>query len=140
MVRYGAPQVSCHHFSFEFDKTFFMQQNLIKWNTSYYFLAMTNSFFATQNVISHDKIVLRDKTFRHDKIFSRPKLFVMTKFFLVTKLFVMTNFFLVTKLFVMTKFFLVTKLFVMTKFFLVTNLAKRKKLLDVFFQKIFSQK
>ena len=26
---YGGPQVSCHHFSFEFDKTFFMQQNLI---------------------------------------------------------------------------------------------------------------
>ena len=28
-VYYGGPQVSCQHFSFEFDKTFFMQQNLI---------------------------------------------------------------------------------------------------------------
>ena len=81
MVRYGVPQVPCHHFSFEFDKTFFMQQNLIKWNTSYYFLAMTNSFFATQNVIPHDKIFLRDKTFRHDKIFSRDKTFCHDKFF-----------------------------------------------------------
>ena len=42
---------------------------------------MTNSFFATQNVISQDKIFSRDKTFCHDKFFSRDKTFCHDKFF-----------------------------------------------------------
>ena len=45
------------------------------WDTNYYFMAMTNSFSAKENLLSHDKIFLM------------KKLFVMTKFFLVTKLF-----------------------------------------------------
>ena len=47
-------------------------------------MAMTNSFLATENLLSHDKIFPRDKTFCHDKIFSRDKTFFMRKFFLVT--------------------------------------------------------
>ena len=125
---YGGPQVSCHHFSFEFDKTFFMQQNLIFGTQVIIFWPWLILSLQHKTLYHMTKFFFVTKLFVMTKFFLVTKLFVMTKFFLVTKLFVMTNFFLVTKLFVMTNFFLVTKLFVMTKFFLVTKLFVMTKI------------
>ena len=47
----GGPQVSCQHFSVKFVEIFFHAAISIFWMTNFYFMAMTNPFVTTQNVL-----------------------------------------------------------------------------------------
>ena len=57
-----------------------MKQNLI-FGIPVIIMVITNPFLATQNLLLHDKIFSRDKTFCHGKFFSLDKTFFHDKIF-----------------------------------------------------------